>query len=132
MKPQSVCAAVAIAALAIAGLTGCAESPNATACKLYEDAYNQVADSVKLKNAGALTSADVTAQVDALPSRISDAFSKASGDVAVKIRDSRSLAAGMVADPSNQDTGVAFFMSAPDVAKACSDAGAAITLDKSK
>lgn len=117
-------AVVAVLALAAIALTGCAASPNATACKLYENGYNQLMDAVRNKE----PAATVRAENAALPSRVSDAFDKATGDVAVAIGDSKALASQMVANPGNSDTGTAFFMQAKAVVKACSAAGAGITL----
>lgn len=53
-------------------------SKNATACKFFEDGYNQLTDAVRLKLArDALIEAK-----DMLPSRMKDAADKAEGDVA--------------------------------------------------
>ena len=124
MRTASVSLALAVVGVALVALTGCADSANSTACKLYEDAYNRVTDAVREKQPAEY----VKAQSSALPSRIADAFDKASGDVAVALRDSRDLAEGMIADIGDDDTGTAFFLQAQDVAKACSAAGASISL----
>jgi hypothetical protein len=121
-------AVVAVLALSAVALTGCADSANATACKLYESGYNQLVDSVRDKQAPDV----VRAESDALPSRVADAFAKASGDVAVALADSKNLAAQMIANPGNQDTGAAFFIQAADVQKACEKAGASISLHKTR
>ena len=106
-------------------LTGCAASGNATACGLYESAYNQVADSV----AGDYEPDFVQAQVALLPDRLSEAFDKASGDVAVEMQSSLEMAQVM---SSSEDAGVAFFMSVESVADACSADGAAIDVHELK
>lgn len=101
-------------------LTGCAgQSKNATACKLFEDGYNQLADAAKQK----LPAATVVSERDMLPSRISDAEAKAEGDVAVAIRGARELAPKI-----GSSDGPAFFLSAGTVAEKCKADGATIDL----
>ncbi|MGO7983530.1 hypothetical protein ACC691_37415, partial [Rhizobium johnstonii] len=96
-------------------LTGCAGSSNSTACKLYEDDFNKLADTVKLVNDGALTTDDARAQSDLIPSRMADAYDKATGDVAVEMRSSLELATARASNPSDEDTGVAWLMSTDEV-----------------
>jgi hypothetical protein len=104
-------------------LTGCGgQSKNATACKLFEDGYNQLTDAVRAK----MPAAEVISERDALPSRVRDAENKAEGDVAVAIRNSRELASGLAS--GNDDAGTAFFLSTTTVADKCKADGAAIDL----
>lgn len=110
------------AALAFSLVACGGASKNATACKLYEDGYNQLADSVRLK----LGADAVKADRDMLPSRIKDAMDKAEGDVAVAIRQSKELVRGLAAGDS--DAGTAFFMSTDTVAAKCKADGVAIDL----
>lgn len=101
-------------------LTGCGgQSKNATACKLFEDGYNQMTDAARAK----LASSAVIAERDMLPSRIRDAENKAEGDVAVALRSARELAPGI-----GGSDGAAFFLSAGTVAEKCKADGAAIDL----
>lgn len=87
-------------------------SKNATACKLFEDGYNQLADALRAK----VSSAAITAH-DMLPSRIKDAEDQAEGDVAVALRDARELAPRL--GWSSDDAGLAFFMSTHTVVQKC-------------
>lgn len=114
---------VAGAAVLAFSLVACGgASKNATACKLYEDGYNQLADSVRLK----LGVDAVKSDRDMLPSRIKDAMDKAEGDVAIAIRQSRELAPGLAS--GNSDAGTAFFMTTDAVAAKCKADGAPIDL----
>jgi hypothetical protein len=97
-------------------------SKHTTACKLFEDGYNKVTDSVRSK----LSYETIMAEHDMLPYRIPDAEEKTEGDVAVALRDARELAPGL--GSGNQDAGVAFFMSADTVGQKCKADGAAIDL----
>lgn len=99
-------------------------SKNATACKLFEDGYNQLTDAVRLKlGRDALIEA-----TDMLPSRMKDAQDKAEGDVYVAIRDTREYHAA--SRGGSNDAGVAFFMSAERVAQKCQ--ADAVTIDLRK
>lgn len=97
-------------------------STNTTACKFFEDGYNQVADAVRARVPEALVAAH-----DRLPSRIRDAENKAEGDVAVALRDIRELVPLM-----GSSDGAAFFMQAETVAQECKADGATIDLHKMK
>lgn len=110
------------AALAFALVACGGASKNATACKLYEDGYNRLADSVRLK----LGVDAVKADRDMLPSRIKDAMDKAEGDVAIAIRQSKELAPGLAS--GNSDAGTAFFMTTDGVAEKCKADGVPIDL----
>jgi protein involved in sex pheromone biosynthesis len=112
-------------------LSGCAGSSNATACALYADSYNQMADITKLKIAGdaGVTTDMVKAETALVPARIQDAFDKATGDVAVKIRASHEAALIM---RTSDDAGVAYFMTTGAVQAACAADGAAIDLHSMK
>lgn len=98
-------------------------SKNSTACKLFEDGYNPLTDAVRLK----LSKDSLTAARDKLPSRIKNAEERASGNVAVALRDTREFAAG---PGSSDDVGVAFFMSAETIAWKCEADGVTIDLHK--
>jgi hypothetical protein len=103
-------------------------SKNETACKLFEDGYNQYADALRLAfTDGPLAKDAIIAAHDMLPSRIKDAEDKAEGDVAVAIRQTRELAPtpGIF---SSDDTDLAFFMSTDIVAQKCKADGATIDL----
>jgi predicted nucleotide-binding protein (sugar kinase/HSP70/actin superfamily) len=131
MMNRSRAATAAFAALFVAvGLTACAGSANDTACKLYADGYNKMADLVKAKNAktDGVTTEQVVAASDMLPSRIKDAFDRATGDVAVEMKSSLEMANAMKADPYSSDTGTAFFLTTKQVEKACVADGAGIKL----
>jgi len=112
---------VTCAVLLAVSLAGCGQSKNATACKLFEDGYNQLTDAARAKR-------DVIAEYDMLPSRIRDAQDKAEGDVAVALRNARELA------PSDATAflknAAAFFKSADTVAEKCKADGAAIDLHR--
>lgn len=127
-----IVASVVVAGLLIGGGVAMFHpaSSNVTACKLYEDAYNQMADAVRAKiNGGSATNDLVRAETTLMPGRIQDAFDKATGDVAIKIRSSSEMATAFASDQS-QDIGVAFFTSTAEVADACKADGAAIELHK--
>ena len=69
-------------------------SANSTACKLYEDAYNKLAEAVRMKGDGVVDSDYVRAQLTLMPDRVQDALRVAHDDVAVEIRSSQELASG--------------------------------------
>lgn len=113
-------------------LTGCAGSANAAACKLYEDAYNQLADAARMKGDGLVEASYVQAQLDMLPSRFQDAFDKATGDVAVAMRTSVESAAAANAVPDNADVGIGSMMDMTTVQEACAADGASIVFNDMK
>lgn len=101
-------------------------SQNATACKLFENGYNQLTDAVRLKlGRDALIEA-----TDMLPFRMKDAADKAEGDVYVAIRDTREFYAAR--QGGSNDAGVAFFMSTEIVAEKCQADGVTIDLHEMK
>ncbi|SDP74216.1 hypothetical protein SAMN04487914_13252 [Arthrobacter sp. ok909] len=120
MKTILGVAGAAVLAIALVACGGA--SKNATACKLYEDGYNQLADSVRLNLGADIVKSDR----NMLPSRIKDALDKAEGDVAVAIRESKELAPGLASGDS--DAGTAFFMTTDTVAEKCKADGAPIEL----
>lgn len=110
----TVATAVAVELL----LSGCAspqkETPpqNETACKLFARSFNYLAVAVNEK--------DKTLMLDAMksmPSDLADAFTKASGDVAVSVKDARDLAPALKGNDDDAQT--AFFMAAHDVTEKC-------------
>lgn len=125
---NKLAAFVAASALAVV-LTSCSVSANSTACKLYEDAYNQMADAVRMVGEGVLERESAIAANDLVPARIADAYEKANGDVAVAMRSSLELAEANAA-LNTEDAGVAWFMSTTEVADACAADGAPITFNE--
>lgn len=113
-----------VAVLIALALTGCGgTSKNATACKLFEDGYNQMTDAVRDK----LPSATVTAERDMLPSRIRDAQDKAEGDVSVALRNARDLTPSI-----GGSDGASFFMAAGTVTEKCKADGVTINLHNTR
>jgi len=130
MRPIAwITAAVVALALLIGGATLLrGPSENLTACKLYEDGYNQLADATRHKLDGTGSTDEVRDQFARLPGRIMDAQRVAEGDVAVEMRSSWELAQAYLGNPNSEDIGTAFFLSTTHVSKACSAGGAAIDL----
>jgi hypothetical protein len=101
-------------------------SKNETACKIFEDGYNQLMDAVRLKlGRDALIEA-----TDMLPFRMMDAEDKAEGEVYVALRDTREFY--VARQGGSNDAGVAFFMSKNIVAEKCEADGVIIDLHEMK
>lgn len=109
-------------------------SGNSTACGLYEDAYNKMADSVRLKDDAGLSVDYIKAQLSLAPGRIQRALDKAEGKVAVEMTHSEEyvtgFAAASAAGENTQDVGTAFFLSATAVSDSCGADGAQIKLNE--
>lgn len=125
---------VIVLALLIAGGVALLSPPsaNVTACKLYEDGFNQVADAVHMKAQGMVDADHVQSQFARLPARIKDAQQSAFGDVAVEMRSSQELSQQYLNNSDSEDLGIAFFLSTVSVEDACAADGAGIKLHEMK
>lgn len=105
--------------------------PNDTSCKLYENAYNQIADAVVVRTIEAASHDFVRSQVVLAPGRIATALDRAEGDVAVEMLASYEAASTYVAlidTADSDDAGTLFFISTSVVAEACKTDGSPVDL----
>lgn len=134
-KPWAIALAVIVLIGVVVAIVFLARpaSGNATACDLYESAYNHIADTARsVNNGGGATRDDAIAEINSAPSRFKNASDRAEGKVAVAMSDTLEYINAYSADHSSADAGTAFFISAQMVKDACAADGAPIDLHKLK
>lgn len=134
------------AALALLALAGCgqAPSPNDASCKIFANSYNAYVDAghtltsatANVNTAGEGATA-YRASIAAMPGDFADAYTKATGDVAVALRDAHTAAQlfeqamSTGASKTTKDSAItALVLSASDAADKCKADGVSIAISR--